>query len=63
MVPVGEGAGCRVGREIRAQPAPLPRARPTATDLFAVGVEDDDMPGAEIVAVVPLAAVAGRLPK
>src|SRR5215208_6706688 len=60
MVPVGQGAGGGVRREILAQPLFLGRAGMTAAHLRTVGVEDHDMPGAQVVAVVTLRAISRR---
>ena len=60
VMPVGERAGPGVGGEVVGQPAELRRARAAAADVGAVGVEDDDVPGAEVVAVPALGAVARR---
>src|SRR5581483_10235054 len=54
MVPDGHGAPGRAGSEIGPQPALLGAARLAATDRRAVAVEDDHVPGAEVVAVPPL---------
>ena len=49
--------------EVLTQPASLWRVALAASDLGAVGVEDDDVPGTEVVAVVPRSAIAGGLPE
>src|SRR5215213_976342 len=60
MVPVGQGAFRRMGFEVLAQPLFLRRSGMTAARLRAVGVEDHDVPGAQVVAVVPLLGVPPR---
>src|SRR5205085_2511442 len=52
VVPVGERARGRMGGKVRAKPLLLRRAGAAAADLRAVGVERDQMPGADVVAVV-----------
>src|SRR3989304_5492018 len=56
----GGGAGVGGGREVGAQPALLGRAGAAAAGGAAVRVERDQVPGADVVAVVALAAVTGR---
>ena len=56
---VGHGAGDRIRCEIRSQPALLRRAALAAAGGAAVGVQDDDVPVAEVVGVV----AAPREPK
>ena len=52
LVPVGEGAGGGMGREIGAQPFFLRRSGFAAADILTFAVEHDDVPGSEFVAVV-----------
>ena len=59
MVPVGERARRRVCREVGAQPLLLRRAGHAAARLGAVAVERDEVPGAQVVAVVARAGLAG----
>src|SRR5262249_41170258 len=63
MVPVGQRTGRRVRRKIGAQPLLLRRPSLAAADITAVAVDHDEMPGAEIVAVVAFGRVAGRRAK
>src|SRR5689334_6285484 len=58
MMPVGQGAAGGMGGEIGTQPALLRRPRLT-TDFGAVTIEDDDMPGSQVVAVVALGGITG----
>ena len=61
MMPVGEERLAGVGRQVGPQPALLGRAcRAAAGDLAAVAVQHDDVPGAQVVAVVARARRAGR---
>src|SRR2546425_11848854 len=53
VMPVGERARRSMSRQVSAQPRLLPRARLAAAYSRAVAVDDDDVPGAELVAVVP----------
>src|SRR5213593_312548 len=64
VVPDGEGTGRRVCREVGAKPLFLTRAVITR-DLLAVvvGIKNDDMPGAQIVAVIALSWIAGSRAK
>src|SRR5436309_2725240 len=64
VVPDGEGTGRRVCREVGAKPLFLRRAVITR-DLLAVvvGIKNDDMPGAQIVAVIALSWIAGSRAK
>src|SRR5205807_6786167 len=55
VVPVGQGARPRVRGQIRLEPLLLRRSRPHRD----VRVQGDDVPGAEVVAVVALGGVAG----
>ena len=59
MVPERERAPVRVGRQVVAQPRLLRGARVAAADLRAVRVDRDHVPGADVHAVVALAASAG----
>ena len=61
-VPHGERALSRVRREIRPEPLLL-RGASGGGDVGADAVEHDDVPGAEVVAVVTLIRVAGRGPE
>src|SRR3990170_1442040 len=58
MVPVGKRARRRMGGKIVPQPPLLGRALVAAADLIAVRVEGDDVPVADVEAVVALAAFA-----
>jgi hypothetical protein len=58
MVPVCERAGGLARLEVGAQPLLLLRTQRTRNDR-AVGVQDDDMPVAELIAVPPFAARTG----
>src|SRR5438093_11671426 len=62
MMPHGECALLAVRREVGLEPLVLLRAG-AERDMAAVGVQYDDMPGAEIDAVVSLAARAGAVPE
>src|SRR5215467_5574773 len=46
-------------RQIGAEPFFLTRAGVTAADFGALAVENDDVPGAEIVAVIAVVWIAG----
>src|SRR5215210_3116966 len=63
MVPVGQGAGRGMGFEVLAQPRLLRRAGTTPPDLGAVGVEDHDVPGSQLIAVVALLGIPRRRTK
>jgi len=52
LVPIGECTSDRMRGKISAKPLFLWRAGFTAADVFAFAVQNDDVPGAEIVAVV-----------
>ena len=56
MVPVGERAARGMRGEILREPRLLRRARAAAADLGAVRVQRDEVPGADVEAVVALAA-------
>src|SRR5919206_5395694 len=58
-MPVGERALVGVRRQVASQPGLLSRARATR-DVPAVGVERDEVPGANVVAVVALPAGTGH---
>ena len=61
MVEVGKRARLvRVGPEIILQPAPA-LSRPAAADRRAVTVQDDHVPGSEVVGVVALLRIARSL--
>src|SRR5262249_55904698 len=55
LVPQGEGAGLGAGRQVRHQPLLLGRTR----GVRDLGVERDDVPGAQVVGVVALGRVTG----
>ena len=59
VVPVGDGTARRMGGEVGAQPLLLGRARRRG-DGRAAAVEHDDVPTAEVVAVVTLRRIARR---
>src|SRR6185295_2563177 len=59
MMPVGEGASAGMSGEVRRQPLELRRAGSAAANIGAVRVEDDDVPGAELVAVIAPGPLAG----
>ncbi len=59
VMPVGEGAHGRVGGQVVAEPALLGAPGGAADDL-AVGVEHDDVPVAQVVAVPPERRFPGR---
>jgi hypothetical protein len=59
VMEVGQGAGVRVGREIRHKPLLLRRTLSASSHLRAVAVQRDDVPAALIVAVVALGRVPG----
>src|SRR5256885_16235204 len=56
MMPVGEGAQARVCREVAPEPLLLRRAGIHGD----VAVQDDDVPGAQLEAVIALRGVARR---
>ena len=58
MVPVGEHAGGRVCCEVALEPVVLGTALVAASDLAAVRVEGDQVPVADLVAVVAAPALA-----
>src|SRR5262245_39766637 len=58
MVPVGEYAGSRIGRQVGAQPLLLWRSCLTA-DKRTIAVEHDNVPCPEVVAVIALVRVPG----
>src|SRR5207248_9148221 len=58
VVPEGERALVRVRDEVVAEPRLLRRAGAAAAHLRAVGVEGDQMPCADVEAVVALRAIA-----
>jgi hypothetical protein len=58
VVPEGERAACRVGRQIGPQPALLLRTGRAAADVTAVGVQADQMPATKVEAVPALATRA-----
>ena len=60
MVPVGERTTRGVGGEIGAQPLHLGRRGGGRDQAGAAAIQDDDVPGAEVVAVVALLRVPGR---
>ena len=55
VVSVGQNAGFRMGRQILMQPGFLRRTLAAAAEVFdrAICVQYDDVPGTEVVAVVP----------
>ena len=57
VVPVGDSTACRMGGEVGAQPLLLGRACGRG-DARAAAVEHDDVPSAEVVAVVTLRGIA-----
>src|SRR5438094_615833 len=59
VVPVRQRARVLVLRKVRAQPLPLWGPPLTAADLVTHRVDDDHVPGAEVVAVIRLPARAG----
>src|SRR5919108_3002819 len=60
MVPVRQRAGVAVCAEVGAQPLFLGRASAAAAHLTAVGVEGDQVPGADVERVVALPPRSGR---
>ena len=60
VVPVGQRAGSGIGREVGAEPQLLGRPGAAAADGRAVAVDRDQVPGADVEAVVPLGAIARR---
>src|SRR6266498_1162262 len=54
MMPVGEGAADSVCREVAPEPDLLGRADAAPIHIRAVAVQHDDVPRAEVVAVVAL---------
>ena len=58
VVPVGEGAARRVRGQVGTQPLDLRRRGRRRDQLRAAAVQHDDVPGAEVVAVVALLWVA-----
>ena len=58
VVHVRDGAGGRIRSEVRGEPALLRRAALAAAGGAAVGVQDDDVPVAEVVGVVARAREA-----
>src|SRR5216683_1985953 len=63
LVPVGKRAGGGMRGEIGAQPFILGRTGFAATDVLALAVQHDDVPGTEFVAVVAGLRVAGSRAK
>ena len=59
-VPEGQGTARRMSLEVFFEPGVLDAAWAAAADLTALGVECDEMPAADVEAVVALVAVAGR---
>src|SRR5207247_668829 len=59
VMPVGQGTVRRVGREVGAEPLDLCRGGGSRHERWAAAVQYDDVPGAEVVAVVALLGVAG----
>src|SRR5450432_310941 len=59
LVPVSESAAVSGTSEILREPLALGRVGVAPSDLVAFAVDDDDVPGSEIVAVVALFRVAG----
>src|SRR5207244_2791212 len=58
MVPVGEYAGGRMRRQVGAQPLLLWGSYLTA-DKRTITIEDDNVPRAEVIAVITLGRVPG----
>src|SRR5262249_19539314 len=63
MMPVGQRAGRAVRGQVAAQPLLFGRACFTAADSHAIAVDNHDVPGTQIVAVVSLAGVTGGGPQ
>src|SRR6266571_5258530 len=63
MMPIGERARRGMGGEVRLQPLLLRGASLAATDLLAVRVKHDQMPGTDVIAVVALGGIADRRSK
>src|SRR6266481_5436018 len=61
LVPIGEGAGRRMRREVCAQPFILGRTGLAAADGQALAVQHDDVPFSEFVAIVAGLRVSRRL--
>src|SRR5262245_9364066 len=61
VVPVGERAARRAGREVAAEPLLLRAPRFAAANLLAVRVERDQVPPGEIEAVIARRRIPGRL--
>src|SRR6188474_3417031 len=49
--------------EVSLQPLPLRRAGTTTTCISTIGIQGDQMPGADIIAIVALAWLASGRPK
>src|SRR5687768_5482459 len=63
VVDDGQGAGRRVSGEVGAQPFLFAGAGLAAANELASRIEDDDVPGPQVEAVVSLVWVAGRGPE
>src|SRR5919202_619964 len=63
MMPIGERARGGMGGEVCPQPLLLRGASLAATDLFAIRVQHDQVPGTDVIAVVALGRIAGRRSK
>src|SRR5712664_4793464 len=63
LVPIGEGAGRRMRREVRAQPFILGRTGLAAADGLALAVQHDDVPRTKFVAVIAGLQVTGSSAK
>src|SRR4051812_12579215 len=58
VMPIGNGAGRGMGREVLPQPDFLRGSARAAADIWAVGIESDQVPGPQVEAVPALAGVA-----
>src|SRR6266508_1216398 len=60
MVPISQGAGIWMGRQVSLKPLSLGAGRATAADLGTIAVEDDDVPRPQVVGIIAF-AVAGAV--
>src|ERR671938_49067 len=63
MMPIGERACRGMGGEVSPQPLLLRGASLAATDLLAIRVQHDQVPGTDVIAVVALGRITGRRSK
>jgi len=58
-VPISQNTIIRVRREIRLKPLSLRRSCATPADIGTVGIQRDEVPGADVETVVTLAGLTG----